>query len=323
MRPPAPVSKSQIQICVRSVGFDVHMSCFPSGEKRGRSSWFGVGLSRRESPPRAGTIHKCEIFLFGSRSTSSQSNTTHFPSGDGTGAPTRLSFIMSSKVNGCLPLERPGAGVCARSELVSTRLTATKTFISGNGLAEFADMQRVAYASPFWGSPGGQPVVAGSLAGNRRAKLYQIAYAASRQAAEMKRLAAYAPQSSAREPQGVNYSLDLRAKRFANHLHAQPFDALKLIVRALFQLTEITSLQCRKIRLDRGQRSPQKLLAGNSERQSFQRLKQLCTVVRIPDFYATKFLGQPRTGLAHGAFLGSEFPNQIAQRFLIGLNLIA
>ncbi len=34
---------------------------------------------------------------------------------------------------------------------MSTRLTATKTFISGNGLAEFADMQRVAYASPFWG----------------------------------------------------------------------------------------------------------------------------------------------------------------------------
>src|SRR5437773_3426076 len=285
------------------------MSCFPLGEKRGRSSWFGVGLSRRDSPPCAGTIHKCEISLFASRSTSSQSNTTHFPPGDGTGAPTRLSFIMSSKVNGCLPLERAGAGVCARSELVSTRLTATKTFISGNGLAEFADMQRVAYASPFWGK-------------HTRAKLYQIAYAASRQAAEMNRLAAYAPQSSAREPQGVNYSLDLRAKRFAYHLHAQPFDALKLIVRALFQLTEITSLQCRKIRLDRGQRSPQTLLAGNSERQSFQRLKQLCTAVRIPDFYPTKFLGQPRTGLAHGAFLGSEFPNQIAQRFLIGLNLI-
>src|SRR5204862_8109359 len=128
--------------------------------------------------------------------------------------------------------------------------------------------------------------------------------------------------SSAREPQGINYSLDLRAKRFAYHLHAQPFDALKLIVRALFQLTEITSLQCRKIRLDRGHRSPQTLLAGNSERQSFQRLKQLCTAVRIPDFYPSKFFGQPRTGLAHGAFLGSEFPNQIAQRFLIGLNLI-
>src|SRR5262245_59820442 len=30
-----------------------------------------------------------------------QSNTTHFPSGDGTGAPTRLSFIMSSNVKGC------------------------------------------------------------------------------------------------------------------------------------------------------------------------------------------------------------------------------
>src|SRR5205814_4999232 len=147
---PLPESQSHIQICVGSVAFDVQISRLPSGEKRGRSSWFGVGLSRRDSPPCAGTIHKCEIFVFASRSTSSASNTTHFPSGDGTGAPTRLSFIMSSKVNGCLPLERAGACVCARSELVSTRLTATKTFISGNGLAEFAHMQRVAYASPFW-----------------------------------------------------------------------------------------------------------------------------------------------------------------------------
>ena len=50
--------------------------------------------------PFAGTIHKCEIFVFASRSTSTQSKTTHLPSGEGTGAPTRLSFIMSSNVNG-------------------------------------------------------------------------------------------------------------------------------------------------------------------------------------------------------------------------------
>src|SRR5438067_12209481 len=109
---PAFESKSHIQICVGSVAFDVQIKRLPSGEKRGRSSWFGVGLSRRDSPPCAGTIHKCEIFLFASRSTSSQSNTTHFPSGDGTGAPTRLSFIMSSKVNGRLSLEVACTVVC-------------------------------------------------------------------------------------------------------------------------------------------------------------------------------------------------------------------
>src|SRR5438445_10127043 len=128
MRPPALGSKSHIQICVGSVAFDVQMSHLPSGEKRGRSSWFGVALSRRDSPPCAGTIHKCETFVFASRSTSSQSNKTHFPSGDGTGAPTRLSFIMSSKVNGCLP---EGGGVWESSEVVSARLIARKTLIAG------------------------------------------------------------------------------------------------------------------------------------------------------------------------------------------------
>src|SRR5438445_13713056 len=104
MRPAAFVSKSHIQICVGSVAFDVQINFLPSGEKRGRSSWFGVGLSRRDSPPCAGTIHKCEIFGFASRSTSSASDTTHFPSDDGTGAPTRLSFSSYSTVHGGLLL---------------------------------------------------------------------------------------------------------------------------------------------------------------------------------------------------------------------------
>ena len=146
MRPPAFVSKSHIQICVGSVAFDVQMSRLPSGEKRGRSSWFGVGLSRRDSPPCAGTIHKCEIFTFASRSTSSASNTTHNPSGDGTGAPTRLSFIMSSKVKGCLPLEIAGAGVCPRSDVVSAKLIAMRTLMSRKGSAELAGTQ--------WSCPG-------------------------------------------------------------------------------------------------------------------------------------------------------------------------
>src|SRR5204862_6921365 len=147
---PLPESKSHIQICVGSVAFDVQISRLPSGEKRGRSSWLGVGLSRRDSPPCAGTIHKCEIFVFASRSTSSASNTTHFPSGDGTGAPTRLSFIMSSKVNGCLPLEVSGAGVWPRSQLVTATTATKRSFISRKTLAEFADTQRscrVAHAS--------------------------------------------------------------------------------------------------------------------------------------------------------------------------------
>src|SRR4029453_8536368 len=97
---PLPESKSHIQICVGSVAFEVQINRFPSGEKRGRSSWFGFGLNRPDPPPPAGTIHKCEILVFASRSTSTQSKTTHLPSGAGTGAPTRFSFIMSSKVNG-------------------------------------------------------------------------------------------------------------------------------------------------------------------------------------------------------------------------------
>src|SRR6266481_7663337 len=100
---PLPESKSHIQICVGSVAFDVQIKRLPSGENRGRSSWFGVGFNRRPAAagPLAGTIHKCEIFVFVVRSTSAQSNTTHLASGDGTGAPTRLSFIISSNVNGC------------------------------------------------------------------------------------------------------------------------------------------------------------------------------------------------------------------------------
>src|SRR5437667_10006613 len=106
------------------------MSRLPSGEKRGRSSWFGVSFNRLDSPPVAGTIHKCEIFVLASRSTSSAPNTTHLPTGDRTGRSTRFNFIMSSNVNGRLPLlsaDRLGEGVCANVEraIVSE---ATKIF---------------------------------------------------------------------------------------------------------------------------------------------------------------------------------------------------
>src|SRR6476469_9050139 len=122
---------------------------------------------------------------------------------------------------------------------------------------------------------------------------------------------------------GVGCSLDLRAKRFPRHFQAQSFDPLKLILRPFFELGEIRSLQRRKIRCDRPQRAPEKPLAGDSQSQRFQRLKQAGAVIYVPNFYPTKFLGHPRAGFTDSAFLGTDFPNQIAQRLLIGLNVTA
>src|ERR1035441_7289727 len=50
----------------------------------------------------------CGVFLFAAKSTSTALNSTHFPSGEGTGSETRFSFIMSSKVKGCLAWENEG-----------------------------------------------------------------------------------------------------------------------------------------------------------------------------------------------------------------------
>src|ERR1700692_4214015 len=55
-----------------------------------------------------GTIQMCGGFLFAARSTSTAANSTHLPSGEGTGSPTRFSFIMSSKVKGCWAWEKAG-----------------------------------------------------------------------------------------------------------------------------------------------------------------------------------------------------------------------
>jgi hypothetical protein len=57
-----------------------------------------------------------------------QSNTTHFPSGEGSGAPTRFNFIMSSNVNGCLG--EFGPGVWAKTEPARTKVNAIKIFIA-------------------------------------------------------------------------------------------------------------------------------------------------------------------------------------------------
>src|SRR5271157_3692303 len=56
----------------------------------------------------SGTIQMCGVFLFAAKSTSTALNSTHLPSGEGTGSPTRFSFIMSSKVKGCLVWEKAG-----------------------------------------------------------------------------------------------------------------------------------------------------------------------------------------------------------------------
>src|SRR4029077_12284412 len=72
--------------------------------------------------PLAGTIHKCETFVFAFRSTSSQSNTTHFPSGDGTGAPTRFNAIMSSNVNGRLAVGCPTALMAKPKTAITTNI---------------------------------------------------------------------------------------------------------------------------------------------------------------------------------------------------------
>jgi hypothetical protein len=44
----------------------------------------------------------CGVFVLAARSTSTTLKITHLPSGETCGSPTRFSFIISSKVKGCL-----------------------------------------------------------------------------------------------------------------------------------------------------------------------------------------------------------------------------
>ena len=121
-RTPLLESKSHIQICAGSVAFELKMMRLPSGEKRGRSSSFSVGLSRRASPPVAGTIQSRDLRVFSSTFTLNREKTTHLPSGVGAGSLTRLSAIMSSKVNGRLPV---CGAVCAAADTTRARNRAT------------------------------------------------------------------------------------------------------------------------------------------------------------------------------------------------------
>jgi len=75
-----------------------------------------------DSPPLAGTIQRCDFLVFASRSTSSAANTTHFPSGDGTGSLNRFSAIMSSKVNGCFAAAEFCGGACAKDAAAKRKL---------------------------------------------------------------------------------------------------------------------------------------------------------------------------------------------------------
>src|SRR5215510_2993664 len=59
-------------------------------------------------PPLIGTTQICGVRVSASRSTSTALNSTHLPAGGTCGEPTRLSFIMSSNVNGRLDCENEG-----------------------------------------------------------------------------------------------------------------------------------------------------------------------------------------------------------------------
>ena len=52
----------------------------------------------------------CGVLVFAARSTSTALKITHLPSGEDLGSPTRFSFIMSSKVKGCLAWAKAGRG---------------------------------------------------------------------------------------------------------------------------------------------------------------------------------------------------------------------
>src|SRR5580658_5287409 len=70
----------------------------------------------RSSPPAVGTIQMCGVFVLASRLTSTTLKITHLPSGEITGSPTRLSFIMSSKVKGCLACANTGGVKAMRAK---------------------------------------------------------------------------------------------------------------------------------------------------------------------------------------------------------------
>src|SRR5947209_9463665 len=103
-RAPLPESKLAIQICELPSRLLVKLIWRPSGEKRPRSSPAASLVNCLASPPATATSHRCGVFLLAWRFTSTAENSTHLPSGETCGPPTRLSAIMSSNVKGRLPV---------------------------------------------------------------------------------------------------------------------------------------------------------------------------------------------------------------------------
>src|SRR3984893_18591992 len=63
----------------------------------------------------------CGVLVLASRFTSTTLKITHLPSGETTGSPTRLSFIMSSKVKGCLACATTGSRKAIRAREKRTK----------------------------------------------------------------------------------------------------------------------------------------------------------------------------------------------------------
>ena len=68
---------------------------------------------------------------------------------------------------------------------------------------------------------------------------------------------------------------------------------------------------------------PKKSFSRNSERQSFNGLKQLDAVPGVAKLCPAEFFSHPRAGFANRAFFSPDFPDQITQLLLIGMNFIA
>src|SRR6185369_10938336 len=82
-----------------------------------------VDVSRRGfALPSVGTIHRSDTWSFSSYAGSTRENTTHFPSGLGTGAPTRFIIHIVSCVNGALVCALTNSHVAEiRTMMVSAR----------------------------------------------------------------------------------------------------------------------------------------------------------------------------------------------------------
>src|SRR5262249_53010402 len=100
-------------------------------------------VSCRSFEPSVLTSHRFVVALFASESHARTVNTTHWPSGDGTGSPTRCIRTMSCTPNGC-DFAKPGAAkgvgnACPTAETGSatkSRIPNERMFRSPNCLSK-------------------------------------------------------------------------------------------------------------------------------------------------------------------------------------------